>query len=68
MDHKTFINTEELLIRIEKNDYILLLSQVKNCLKNRRLPLQTVEFQICPPDYEDTDGQLKNIYELSNTK
>ena len=40
MDHQTVINTEELLIRIEKTD----------------------------PDHEDTDGLLKNIYKLLNTK
>ena len=41
MDHESVINREELLIPIEKSDFLII---------------------------EDTEGLLKNIYNLSNIK
>ena len=70
MDYKTFINLEELIIQIKKSDYILLtfFNKLKIVLKTGDSHYKQMNWQICSPDHEDTDGQLKNIYKSSNTK
>ena len=72
--HKTFINKEELLIRIEKCEYVLLtfFYKLKIIWKTGDSHYKQWNWQICPPDHdhEDTDGQdsSKNIYKLSNAE
>ena len=61
MDYKTFINKEELHISN-------FLSQVENCLKKGDSRYKQLNWQISPPNHIDTDGQLKYIFKLLNTK